>query len=107
MHRLLMNRSEGLAIARKYQEAIRSQGYPIERVILFGSVVRNEAVEDSDIDIAVVCAPFGRTRMDENLALRKARRAVDIRIEPHCLHAEDFANPLSFAHEIERTGVEV
>jgi predicted nucleotidyltransferase len=102
-----MKKSEGLSIARKYKDAVCKRGYPVERVYLFGSVVRNEATEDSDIDVAVVCTAFMPSRMDETLALWKARRQVDIRIEPLCLHPEDFANPLSIAREIERTGVEV
>jgi hypothetical protein len=31
---------------------------------------------------------------------------VDRRIEPLCLHPDDFSRPLSLAQEIERAGVE-
>lgn len=102
-----MKKSEGLAIARSFKDAVCKRGYPVERVFLFGSVVRDEATDDSDIDVAVVCAEFMPSRLDETLALWQARRPIDIRIEPLCLHPEDFANPLSIAREIERTGVEV
>jgi predicted nucleotidyltransferase len=102
-----MKKTEGLAIARKYKDAVCKRGYPVERMLLFGSVVRNEATEDSDIDVAVVCAAFMPSRLDETLALWRARRTVDVRIEPLCLHPEDFADPLSIAQEIERTGIEV
>ena len=102
-----MKLTEGLAIARKYKDAVSKRGYPVERMFLFGSVTRDVATDDSDIDVAVVCSAFMPSRMDETLALWNARRQIDIRIEPFCLHPEDFRNPLSIAREIERTGVEV
>jgi predicted nucleotidyltransferase len=87
---------------------LRRQGYPVERVVLFGSVVRNGAVEDSDLDIAVVCPPFAASRHEENMALRRLRRDIDVRIEPICLHPEDFrGRSFPLAREVERTGVDV
>ena len=102
-----MSQENSYALARAYRDAIVHAGIPVLRVLLFGSIVRSQATEESDIDIAVVCTPFGPTRMDETLTLWQARRAVDLRIEPLCLHADDFKNPLSLACEIERTGVEI
>lgn len=77
-----MKRSEGLRIARRYREALLVQGFPVERVVLFGSVARDEATEDSDLNVAVICKPFAETRHEENLALRRLCWDIDVRIEP-------------------------
>ncbi|MBC8383460.1 MAG: nucleotidyltransferase domain-containing protein, partial [Candidatus Cloacimonetes bacterium] len=51
----MIDRKEALALAKKIQENLKSiYGSKLELVYLFGSYARNEANEDSDIDIAVV-----------------------------------------------------
>ncbi len=103
-----MKRSEGLTIARRFQEAVRARGYPVQRMLIYGSVARDEATEDSDLDIAVICEPFASTRQEENVALRRLRWGIDMRIEPFCLHADDFRNPaFALPHAVEREGIEV
>lgn len=103
-----MKKAEGLAIARTFRKAIEAEGYPVQRVIVFGSVARNEATEDSDLDIAVVCTPFAQTRHEENMAMRRLCWDIDVSIEPICLHADDFGKPYFWLpYEIEREGVEV
>jgi predicted nucleotidyltransferase len=103
-----MNRNEGLAIARKFRDALESRGYPVQRVVLFGSVARGQATEDSDLDIAVVCEPFAGTRQEENIAFRQLCWDIDVRIEPVSLHPDDFEKPyFALPREIQRTGVEV
>src|SRR5205085_10131040 len=88
-----LTRRHGLAIARRFRTALLSKGYPVQRVLLYGSVARDQAGEDSDLDIAVLCEPFAATRHEENMALRKVRRDIDVRISPFCLHPDDFDNP--------------
>ena len=104
-----MKRTEGLALAHIFREAIRKSGIPVEEVLLYGSVARDTAVEDSDLDIAVVCKPFLSTRHEENMALRRIRRSIDDRISPYCFHPEDFNTDQFFplAREIEITGVAI
>ncbi len=104
-----MKRSEGLRIATRFSHALKAEGIPVQRVLLYGSVARDAAHEDSDLDIAVICKPFGTSRHEENMALRRIRWDIDVRIEPYCFHPEDFSDALYFplAREIERTGVEV
>ena len=77
-----MNRTEGVAIARTFREALITEGYPVERVVLFGSVARDQATEESDLDIVVICELYAETRHEENLARHRLRWSIDIRIEP-------------------------
>ena len=69
----MLKRREGVEIQKKYQEpviefvkvALEKYGEKIESIILFGSVARGEAKEDSDIDILIVTK-------DEDFRLRRA-----------------------------------
>lgn len=102
-----MKRSEGLRIARRFREALLAEGYPVQRVLVFGSVARGEATEDSDLDIAVIGEPFAATRHEENMAFRRLCWGIDTRIEPFSLHPDDFEKPyFALPREVEREGVE-
>jgi uncharacterized protein len=103
-----MKRSEGLKTARLLKEYLRSRGFPIRRVVLYGSVAQGTAGDESDIDIAVVADPFGSSQTEEGGDILLASKDIDLRIETVCLHPEDFSAPFfTLAREIERTGIEV
>ena len=103
-----MKRSEGLALAKRFRSALQARGIPVQRLLVYGSVARDQATEDSDLDIAVVCSPFRPTRHEENMELRRVRRDIDPRISPFSLHADDFGKPyFALPREVERDGVEV
>jgi len=103
-----MKREEGLAIARQFKKHLIERGYPVQRVYLYGSVAKGIACENSDIDIAVVTAPFHSSQMQENVDVFLASKDIDLRMETVTLHPEDFSRPFfTLAREIESTGVEV
>jgi len=78
---------------------------PIEQFWLFGSYAKNNAHEDSDIDVALVV-----NRLDKNYSvlnteplLWRLKRHVDFRIEPHVIARDtDYAGMIN---EIQRTGI--
>ena len=45
---------------------------PVESVIIFGSIARGEASEDSDVDLAVIADPgwVGRSDLEDNVSSR-------------------------------------
>ena len=103
-----MKRAEGLVIARRFRDAVMARGYPVHRVVVYGSVARNEATDDSDLDIAVIGDRFAETRQEENIALRTLCWDIDMRIEPFSLHLDDFQKPyFSLPIEVEREGMTV
>ncbi|MBI1812452.1 nucleotidyltransferase domain-containing protein [Candidatus Peregrinibacteria bacterium] len=102
-----MNRDDGLRIARQVKKLLQERGYPIQHVILFGSVAKNQAHDRSDIDIAVVTSPFKESQLEEGVDIHLASMDIDLRVETVTLHPEDFDRPFfTLAREIERTGVE-
>ena len=68
---------------KNYLVAVKAQGIPIEKGVIFGSQVRGRTDEWSDIDLLVISRRFDqtRTRSDINLLWRIAAR-TDSRIEP-------------------------
>ena len=103
-----MKKHEGLALARRYLDALKANGVPVQRVIVYGSVARDDATEESDLDIAVIGRRFAASRHLENMRCRRIRWNIDTRIEPICLHPDDFREPaFALPREIARTGIEV
>lgn len=102
-----MNRTEGLRVAKRFKKLLIERGYPVRRVVLFGSVAKGTARPDSDIDIAVITEPFHESRMREGGDILLLSKDIDLNIETVTLHPEDFDQPFfTLGREIERTGVE-
>jgi predicted nucleotidyltransferase len=103
-----MNRTQGVRLARRFKRLLLDRGYPVRRVVLYGSVAKGTATAKSDIDIAVVTDGFRESRIREGGDILLASKDIDLRIETVTLHPEDFDRPFfTLAREIERTGVEV
>ncbi|HLD71117.1 MAG TPA: nucleotidyltransferase domain-containing protein [Candidatus Peribacteraceae bacterium] len=101
-----MKREDGLRIAQQFKKHLLKKGYPIQQVILYGSVAKGTAHAQSDIDIAVVTKAFLASQMQENVDIFIESKHIDLRIETVTLHPEDFQLPyFTLAREIERTGL--
>ncbi|MEX2528047.1 MAG: nucleotidyltransferase family protein [Gemmatimonadota bacterium] len=66
MSSMLLTRVEAIRRLRAAEREIRALG--VKRLALFGSVLRNEARADSDVDLLIEFAP-GRKSYDRFLAL--------------------------------------
>lgn len=78
----------------------------VKKTYLFGSYATGTEREESDIDIAVILGnmtDFYETQMQ----LRRIRRKIDLRIEPHPISENDFNDQNPFAFEIKKTGIEI
>ena len=99
---------EIMDIVNKYVEVIL-ENYKVKAIILFGSYAKGTNHEDSDIDIAIItddlkCADI----FDEQLNLKKLRRNIDYRIEPHLIEVSDYDNvETPFVKEVINTGIKV
>ena len=79
-------------------------------IVIFGSVARHEATEDSDLDILVVM----ETDLDplhRGTDIRRALRGVKMPMDIIVLTPEEFEeqkdDPFEFVHEIMSTGIVV
>jgi len=76
----------------------------LREAYLFGSYAKGLEKESSDVDVALVfdsMDDFFKTQHE----MRKLRRKIDLRIEPHPLKSEDFNIQNPFAKEIKETGI--
>jgi predicted nucleotidyltransferase len=77
----------------------------VKSLILFGSHARGSGREDSDIDVAVISEDLSGNLLEDDLLVMRARRNVDLRIEPHPFRPEDFRDENPLVWEIKRRGV--
>jgi uncharacterized protein len=100
-----MDKADALVIANKYAEAVRAN-YNNPRIFLFGSYVKGNFSDDSDIDIAVILRDYNNL-IDMQLELMRLRRKIDSRIEPHPFREKDFVLSNPIVNEIIRYGQEI
>ena len=75
---------------------------PLKALYLYGSYIKGNYREDSDIDIAVVVESLSDNYFDDTPLLWKLRRRISNLIEPVLL-TEDMDNPLY--RDITKTGI--
>ena len=96
-----MDKRKILEIVRAYAEVLKSN-FPVRKIILYGSRAMETALEDSDIDVAVVLDSLQEDYLTTGAMLFTLCRNIDLRIEPVLLEAgEDISG---FLDEITKTG---
>lgn len=83
-----MSKSHAIKIVSRYAKKLEEHNFPVAFVYLFGSWAKGTAAKDSDIDVAVISKK--PVRLEDSFILRRIRRTVDTRIEPHSLSLDDF-----------------
>ena len=99
---------EIMDIVNKYVKVILAN-YKVKAIILFGSYSKGTNHEDSDIDIAIITDDIKcKDVFDEQINMKKLRRGIDYRIEPHLIEVNDFDNvETPFVEEVINTGIKV
>lgn len=101
-----MSKSQAIKIVNRYAKKLDEYEFPVAFIYLFGSWAKGTAGKNSDIDVAVISK--GPVKIEDSFILRRIRRMVDTRIEPHSLSLKDFvedANPI--VAEIKNTGTKL
>ncbi len=105
----MLTQQSAIDTANEFVQAILTKGFPLKKAILFGSYVRNEQHELSDIDMALVADEFigvGFFDIKHFVDVKiSSRKYTDI--EPHTFSTEWFLHGDPFIDEIKRTGIEL
>jgi len=81
-------------------------GINIEKAFLFGSVVKNEQRDFSDIDIALISKDFSKNFILNNRLTSKINIKYPL-IEVHHFNSDYFIKGDPFINEITTTGIEI
>lgn len=101
-----MDKKRALDIVKKYIKYLRKNKYDVVKAYLFGSYVKGNFNEDSDIDLGIVIENRPDS-FDLQVELLKLTYDIDTRIEPHPLDEEDFNSFHPLADEIKKTGIQI
>ncbi|THF84688.1 nucleotidyltransferase domain-containing protein [Cohnella fermenti] len=82
-----MDSNSVIEIAKNYAELVANE-LPVTKVILYGSQVKGNQNNDSDIDIAVIVDRIDEDFLDTEAKLFRLRRNLDLRIEPILLEEQ-------------------
>jgi len=94
-------------IVQKFIQVSENSGVTIERAIIFGSYVRGDYNEWSDIDLAVVSPDFTGIPFYDRQILVPFILKVDTRIELHPFRSDEFLTDNFFINEIVKNGLEI
>jgi predicted nucleotidyltransferase len=93
-------------IIQKYISLCAERNIFFQKVILFGSVARNQATEDSDIDVLFVSDQFtDNPLLNARLVAPVSAKLYDI--EPHLYPTAAFLRNDPFVQEITQTGIAI
>ena len=104
-----MLQKDAINILRRYINNLNTAGIVINKAYLFGSYARNQATDDSDIDVLLVSEAFDT---DDDIILSKPwspKYRIDYRIEPIAIGLKRFTkdNTSLIIEVIKNEGLEI
>jgi predicted nucleotidyltransferase len=104
-----MAKREAIKTIKKFIKAVRQEGIPVDRVILYGSYAKGKTRPDSDIDVAVISKNFGKDRIEEGMNLFRIADKIDPRLEPIPISSESYEKDtwVPLIYEIREKGIEL
>jgi uncharacterized protein len=101
-----MDKEGAFKIIGQYLQLVKTAGIKVEEAYIFGSYVRGNFNENSDIDLALVISDL-TDRYSFQTELLKLGREFGYIIEPHPFNKKDFNHLHPLPHEILSAGVRV
>lgn len=77
-------------IVKEFIQAVKKRNIRVEKAILFGSYAKGNAVETSDIDVAVISPDFGQDYLEEAVLLKEISEDIDLDISPRPYSLEEY-----------------
>ena len=95
---------------KEYVQILETDGFDIEKVILYGSYAKGTPRRDSDIDICLISKNFGKNPHEEGKNLfRKLWQLKSANLGPVGYSPKDFylKNKSPLINEIQKNGIEI
>lgn len=91
-----LNQREIKKLARDYKKTLERAGYPVERIVLFGSYTKGHEHDWSDVDLLVVSKKFEtHDTFDERVKISVIASGISPLIEAHAASPKEFKKPES------------
>ncbi len=104
-----MSQREVVEKIKRYCSLLTMRGIEIDRAFLYGSWARNEASENSDIDVMLISSMFDTFDPAIKAKAWRLTEEVDLRIEPYTVgikkFQEDSFSPL--VQVVKKQGIEI
>ena len=85
---------------QRYILELRKNGFPVQKVLLFGSWAKGTAGDESDIDVALISKSFSGDRFEDRRKIVPLRRIINNNIEPIPFTPHDFEMGGNLVEEI-------
>jgi len=103
-----MSKTDAIAQAKMYVNAVKQSGIPVTAAYVFGSHILGTSRPGSDIDTCIVSPNFGSDRQQERITLLLMAKDDYQDIEPHPISPMEFQDPHHLlSHEIKQTGIQI
>ena len=101
-----MDKRNAIKIATEYLSWLSKNDFDIKTAYMFGSYIRGNVHQSSDIDLAIILRGNSNS-FDMEVKSMVLRTANETIIEPHLFDQTDFTPANPFANEILKTGIEL
>ncbi len=104
-----MAQSDVIKLLQLYVRILNEAGLRIQKAFLYGSFARNQASEDSDIDVMLVSDSFDADDIKIKAKAWQLTRKVDLRIEPFTIGSKRFFsdNDSALVDQVKKEGIEI
>ena len=100
-----ITRDVAIDVAKRFASRVYDEIDKDAKIYLFGSTVRDEANDRSDIDIAVVSGVFGNNVVANRVSVSLIGYSVHPDIETHAIPAEDWEESTPFISAVRTGGI--
>ncbi len=99
---------KNIATVKQFLDMLKKEGLDVSEAYLFGSAVKGQADDQSDIDLALVSSDFQGIPYYDVGKISKYRRRVDLRLEIHPFSLNEVESaPSQFFLKIKKSGIRV
>lgn len=91
----------------RYLRNLQTDGFVVDKAVLFGSYTQGKQNKWSDIDLCIVSKDLNKKRYSNDYLWKKKADVTPTRIEPVGFTPQDFVDEDPLVWEIKRTGIKV
>ena len=99
-----MDKKAALKLSRGYLAKVKNSDIRFSEAWLFGSYVKENQHNDSDIDIAIVLEDGIKKTFETELKLMVIRSGEETLIEPHAFTKDEFNSAMPIPNQIIKNG---